>query len=222
MDATGAGAVHSFPFLSIAILLGGCSLPPLSTWHPQGRRGHYVERGVASWYGPGFHGNRTSSGEIYNTADLTAAHPTLPHGTRVVVTNLSNGKSVEVRINDRGPFAKGRVIDLSHAAARAIGLVGPGTAEVRIESIDEGNGPPGVVSFAVQAGAFQDGDKAHSLQDRLAGRYDDVYLSQLRTEVALYYRIRLGPYDRRDDAVMRARKLAGTGFSAVIVEEVRR
>src|SRR5207247_1698433 len=78
-----------------------------------------VQVGVASWYGPGFHGNRTANGEIYDQYELTAAHPSLPLGTRVMVTNLENGRAVQVRINDRGPFVGGRAIDLSYAAARA-------------------------------------------------------------------------------------------------------
>src|SRR2546428_2660399 len=92
-----------------------------------------IQLGVASWYGPGFHGNRTANGEIYDQYELTAAHRTLPLGTRVMVTNLSNGRAVEVRINDRGPFVGGRAIDLSYAAARTIGMIGPGTVRVRVE-----------------------------------------------------------------------------------------
>jgi rare lipoprotein A len=92
-----------------------------------------VQVGVASWYGPGFHGKRTANGDIYDQYELTAAHPSLPLGTRVMVTNLENGRSVEVRINDRGPFVDNRVIDLSYAAARTIRMLGPGTVPVRIE-----------------------------------------------------------------------------------------
>src|SRR5213076_2123018 len=116
----------------VVYLLAGCA--PLRTRPPapppviDG-----VQLGVASWYGPGFHGNRTANGEIYDQYELTAAHRTLPLGTRVMVTNLANGRAVEVRINDRGPFVDGRAIDLSYAAARTIGLVGPGTGRVRIE-----------------------------------------------------------------------------------------
>jgi len=95
-----------------------------------------VQTGVASWYGPGFHGRRTANGEIYDQYELTAAHPSLPLGTRAMVTNLSNGRAVEVRINDRGPFVDGRVIDLSYAAARSVGMIGPGTARVRVEVLD--------------------------------------------------------------------------------------
>lgn len=97
---------------------------------PKGAR--FYERGVASWYGPGFHGRKTASGEVFDQEALTAAHPRLPFGTRVLVRRVDTGETVVVRINDRGPFKKGRVIDLSRAAARAIGLVQSGTAEVAI------------------------------------------------------------------------------------------
>jgi rare lipoprotein A len=92
-----------------------------------------METGMASWYGPGFHGKTTASGEIFNQDKFTAAHPSLPWGSRVKVTNLANGKSVDVRINDRGPFAKGRIIDVSRAAARALGMVESGVATVEVE-----------------------------------------------------------------------------------------
>ena len=94
-----------------------------------------VETGLASWYGRGFHGKLTASGEVFNQEKFTAAHRTLPWGSRVKVTNLANGKSVEVRINDRGPFGKGRIIDVSRAAARILGLVASGIASVRVERL---------------------------------------------------------------------------------------
>ena len=100
---------------------------------PAAPSGVKQSRGVASWYGPGFHGRTTANGERYNQNGLTAAHRSLPFGTRVRVTNVNNGRSVVVRINDRGPFAKGRVIDLSAGAARVIGLINSGVAPVRIE-----------------------------------------------------------------------------------------
>jgi rare lipoprotein A len=121
--------------LVACLLVTGCSLfrepspPPIVDG---------VQEGIASWYGPGFHGNRTANGEIYDQYELTAAHPSLPHGTRVMVTNLTNGRAIEVRINDRGPFVGGRAIDLSYAAAQAIHMVGPGTARVRIEVLGQG------------------------------------------------------------------------------------
>ena len=94
-----------------------------------------VQTGIASWYGPGYHGNRTSSGEVYDQEALTAAHATFVFGTRVKVTLLSTRRSIVVRINDRFPNHKGRVIDVSRAAARAIGLIGPGTGRVRVEVV---------------------------------------------------------------------------------------
>ena len=92
-----------------------------------------METGLASWYGPKFHGKLTASGEVFNQEKFTAAHPTLPWGSRVKVTNLANGKSIDVRINDRGPFKKGRIIDVSRAAARALGMVEQGITSVRVE-----------------------------------------------------------------------------------------
>ncbi len=96
-----------------------------------------METGLASWYGPKFHGKLTASGEVFNQEKFTAAHQTLPWGSRVKVTNLANGKSVDVRINDRGPFGKGRIIDLSRAAARALGMVGQGITTVRVEWLSD-------------------------------------------------------------------------------------
>jgi rare lipoprotein A len=123
------------------ILLAGCggrsrivTLPA-----PTPARVGNVEEGVASWYGYPYHGRRTSNGEIYDMDQLTAAHQSLPFDTWVRVTNLENGRGVDVRINDRGPFLKNRVIDLSRAAAQSIGMIGPGTARVRVEIV----GAPG-------------------------------------------------------------------------------
>lgn len=92
-----------------------------------------IYSGKASWYGPGFHGRRTANGEVFNSNDLTAAHPSLPFGTKVRVTNMNNGRSVVVRINDRGPFIGGRIIDLSAGAARSINMISSGVAPVRVE-----------------------------------------------------------------------------------------
>jgi len=96
-----------------------------------------METGLASWYGPKFHGKLTASGEVFNQEKFTAAHPTLPWGSKVKVTNLANGKSVDVRINDRGPFGKGRIIDVSRAGARALGMVGRGITTVRVEWLSD-------------------------------------------------------------------------------------
>ncbi|MFO7733797.1 MAG: septal ring lytic transglycosylase RlpA family protein, partial [Candidatus Aminicenantes bacterium] len=118
------GARRLLPVLLLAV--AACSRLP-----PPGRG--TAEVGIASWYGQDFHGRPTSSREIYDMHDMTAAHRTLPFGTHVMVTNLDNDRSTVIRINDRGPFIKGRILDLSYAAARVLGVVGPGTARVRLE-----------------------------------------------------------------------------------------
>jgi rare lipoprotein A len=116
----------------LLVALEACSVVKPTT--PSVVDGH--QQGVASWYGPGFHGRRTANGEVYDQYELTAAHQTLPLGTRALVTSLTNGRSVEVRINDRGPFVDGRIVDLSYAAASVIGMIGPGTMPVRLKVID--------------------------------------------------------------------------------------
>jgi len=113
----------------------------------------WSQKGIASWYGPNFHGKYTSNGEIYNMYAFTAAHKTLPMNTIVKVTNLHNNKSVIVRINDRGPFVKGRIIDLSYAAGKTIGLDKTGTAPVKLEVIDF-KGKNYVNGYMIQVGAF--------------------------------------------------------------------
>ncbi len=102
--------------------------------------GRPVRIGRASWYGPGFSGKKTASGAAFDEEKFTAAHRTIPLGSRARVTNLANGKSVEVEINDRGPYVQGRIIDLSQAAAHALGIVDRGTARVRIEVLPDGGG----------------------------------------------------------------------------------
>lgn len=111
-------------------------IPPLAKI-PAPAQPPLVETGLASWYGQKFHGKLTASGEVFDQEKFTAAHRTLPWGSRAKVTNLANGKSVEVRINDRGPFGKGRIIDVSRAAARVLGIVGSGITSVRVEWLSD-------------------------------------------------------------------------------------
>ncbi|MGE4299713.1 MAG: septal ring lytic transglycosylase RlpA family protein [Desulfovibrionaceae bacterium] len=127
------------------------------TYYPLPSGMGYVEEGVASWYGSGFHGEPTANGETYDMYALTAAHKTLPMNTMVRVRNLATGREVTVRINDRGPFVRGRIIDLSKTAAREIGIVGPGVGRVRVASLDAVPGYDGTDmagSYWVQVGAF--------------------------------------------------------------------
>ena len=126
------GAVVAVP---LAVSLAGCGLFSTKPKPISGEPGA-TQTGVASWYGPGFHGRRTANGETYDQFGLTAAHRTLPHGTRVEVTNLNNGRRVRVRINDRGPYVDDRVIDLSYTAAQRIDMIGSGTAPVQLEVLE--------------------------------------------------------------------------------------
>jgi rare lipoprotein A len=100
----------------------------------------WSETGVASWYGNPFHGRTTASGERYDMEELTCAHKTLPFGTRIRVENLDNGRAIILRVNDRGPFVKGRIVDVSRKAARELGMLGPGTARIRITVVGSGGG----------------------------------------------------------------------------------
>lgn len=136
-----------------------------------------VETGIASWYGHPYHGRIAANGERYDMEDLTAAHRTLPFETRVRVVNTLNEKTVDVRITDRGPFVDGRIIDLSRAAARAIELIGPGIAPVRVEitSIPE-TVRAGV--FAVQVGAFRAKENAERARIQMAAKYGAARIVQ--------------------------------------------
>ncbi len=163
----------------------------------------YVEVGYASWYGDPYHGRRAANGEVFDKNKLTAAHLTLPFDTQVKVTDLENNRSVLVRITDRGPFVKGRIIDLSLAAAQAIRMVGPGTAMVRLEVLSLVNSS-GRGSYAVQVGAFRERDTAQRLQERLKARFGNAFIENYRSGSDVWYRVRVGP----KSSVLEARQLA--------------
>jgi rare lipoprotein A len=196
------------------LLMAGSGCRARVDYFPDGN----VQTGTASWYGDEFHGRATSSKEVYDMNDLTAAHNTLPLGTTAVVTNLNNGKSVTVRINDRGPFVKGRVIDLSYAAARAIDLIGPGTAPVRIEVLRKKSPPQSVLRYSVQVGSFVSRQNAEGLQKTLAARFSGISISTFKTASQTYYRVRLKARSR-EEAEEVARRLAAAGQVAIIFEE---
>jgi rare lipoprotein A len=178
--------------------------------------------GVASWYGPGFDGHRTASGEVYNQEDMTAASNLFPLGTRLMVTNLENHRSAEVRINDRGPFRKGRKLDLSHAAACVLGIVNPGTARCRMEVLST---PPGTMIAAggpryfVQVGSFAAPANAEALRGKLASYYPDVRIDPLDGSRHRYYRVRMGAFATRDQAEARAQESAHLGLPMLVVSE---
>jgi len=159
----------------------------------------YREQGVASWYGPDFHGKRTATGEIYDMHAMTGAHPTLPLPAWVRVTNLQNGRSVVIRLNDRGPFSKNRIIDLSRAAAHELDMIRTGTALVEVQSLAAGApmaAPERAAAqqFHAQAGAFADADNAERLAARLrAAGLVGVSVSETRSEGRRLFRVRVGP-----------------------------
>lgn len=210
-------------FLALAAL-SACALPPTRVklpviLTPQSR---VAQTGIASWYGPGFHGQVTASGVVYDQNDLTAAHQTLPMGTRLMVTNLRNSRTIEVLVNDRGPFAKGRVIDLSHAAAQAIDMIGLGTAPVRIEVIEAPYKIQSIraaLDYTLQLGSFTQLENARQLHDRLQHSYSDIAIVPLQSRNGAYYRVQLGTFSNRPAAEEQARRLAQSGYSVIIMEK---
>jgi rare lipoprotein A len=163
----------------------------------------YTEEGIASWYGVPYHGRPAADGEIYDMETMVAAHRVLPFNTWLEVTNLQNGKSVKVRVIDRGPFVGGRIIDLSHAAARQIDLIGPGVAPVRLQVI---SAPAPVTAnnlFAVQAGAFANYENAERARAQYAQRFGSAQLLMKQGPRPLY-RVLVG----KEPSMEAAQKLA--------------
>lgn len=167
----------------------------------------FTQTGVASWYGKKFHGRKTSNGETYDMYEMTAAHKTLPMNVHLKVTNLDNGRSTVVRVNDRGPFVKSRIIDLSYSAANELGVVGPGTANVRIEALgyQEQGGSSGapryrqpdsydVGPFMIQVGAFTVKENADRLAAQLKSRYGSSSVVEGWVNGQKFYRVRVGLY----------------------------
>ncbi len=184
----------------------------------------FVEEGRASWYGPGFHGKQTSNGESYDMHALTAAHKTLPLGTLVKVVRTDNGKSVVVRLNDRGPFVSGRIIDLSYRAAHALDMLGSGTAPVRIEALQrttetkhdgQSNWMPDsqLSTFTIPVGDYSAGKDADSVGERLAYEGHEVYILQVGTAMGMRYRVCVGRYPDMIEAQISAEHLRANGYT---------
>jgi peptidoglycan lytic transglycosylase len=212
----------AFLFLPLLLLLAFSGKPA------RGERGtaplvspRFTQTGVASWYGPGFHGRPTASTALYNQFAMTAAHPTLPLGSRVIVTNLENRRSVEVIITDRGPFAGGRVLDLSFAAGKLLGIIEPGTALVRLEVAD--GGPAGIPllagtpGYTLQVGVFARPENAERLRRELSACQPGVCIVPIRVGNARYYRVQVGTYPDRDSAVEPALRLSRAGFRPFVL-----
>jgi rare lipoprotein A len=185
----------------------------------------FEQEGVASWYGREFHGRKTSSGEIYDMYAMTAAHKTLPLGTYVRVRNLNNGETLDVRINDRGPFARGRILDLSYAAAKSLGVVGPGTAPVRITALgapadgDDRYLPVDYYSgnFTFQVGAFTEQTNARRLVGQLSRRYHNAHMTTYFDGRRTFYRVRVGRSDSLEKAVAYEQTLIRDGFAQTFI-----
>jgi rare lipoprotein A len=200
--------------LAALAVLAGCSravlttpsVPPVTSME---------EVGMASWYGAPHHGRRTASGEVFDMHQLTAAHKTLPFGTRLLVTNRDTSQSVEVRVNDRGPFVGGRILDVSYAAARLLGAVGPGLIPVRVRVLSlparssTGDGP-----YSVQLGSFTTRARAEALRDSVNG----ATIAETAVGGETVYCVRIGAYADRAQATAAARDLATRGYQALVVE----
>lgn len=178
----------------------------------------YSEIGIASWYGPPYHGRASASGEIYDMEKMTAAHQRLPFGVITRVTNLSNQKSVEVRINDRGPFVRGRILDLSRAAASQLDMIRDGTARIRLEVVRLADtARQGRV--ALQAGAFRDRDRADSLVSQLVRDscpQPRVLASTDSNGVSLY-KVLVGEAERAADLEPHRRCLGADASRALLI-----
>lgn len=193
-----------------------------STYTPQTTVRDFQEEGLASWYGRRFHGKKTASGELYDMYAMTAAHPTLPIPSYARVTALNNGKSVVVRINDRGPFHSKRVIDLSYTAAYKLGYLKQGSTRVRVEGLDpdsyDTQGAALKEGIYLQVGAFSRADNAQKLLDRLVR---ELEFDADRTRLVLngdLHRVQLGPYPDDDAAhTDRARVRERLALNAVVV-----
>lgn len=172
------------------------------------------QKGIASWYGPKFHGRRTANGEVYDMYGMTAAHKQLPFDTMVEVKNLDNGRKIQVRINDRGPFVRGRIIDLSFTAAERIGMVGPGTANVRIRVL--GDAEVEGRYFTVQVAAFSGKDQARELVRKLEGRYPKV---RIESSDGLH-RVLVGKFGSQAKARQTADRLRRGGQDAFVRAEL--
>jgi rare lipoprotein A len=176
----------------------------------------FVQQGLASWYGRDFHGRPTASGEIYDMYANTAAHKTLPLGTYLQIHNLNNGQRIVVRVNDRGPFVKGRIIDVSYAVARDLGLLEAGVMPVKIEALgkattDDYDFNQG--SFTIQVGAFQ--EKANA--QKLANDFTDSHITLYDSPKGRFHRVRVGNFSSLAEAVKACGELESEKFDDAFV-----
>lgn len=230
-------AFFSLGLSALVVLAVGCGgAPPTrgdsyevygKRYYPLSSSAGFVQEGLASWYGRDFHGRFTSTGERYNMYARTAAHKTLPFNTYVRVINLKNGKKTLVRINDRGPFVRGRIIDLTYTAARDLDMVEAGVVPVRVEalgfarkqeraagSVREYVRPAsyGVGDFTIQVGAFAHRGNALRLHGDLNRKYANAFITIFDRGDQKFYRVRVGSYRRLEEAEAASRRLQREGF----------
>lgn len=187
----------------------------------------FEETGIASWYGKYFHGRKTANGETYNMYSISAAHKTLPFGTWVNVKDLENGKTLLVRINDRGPFVKGRIIDLSLGAAKKLDMAEKGIAKVRIKVVKWGNTKTkkfsksylGLNNYTVQVGSFTKRENAIKLKNKLKKSFRDVRIVVLDTNRERFYRVRVGINLNKESALKLVKRFEHDNFSAFVTAE---
>lgn len=192
---------------TLIAFVAGCSSPAPKPVYFPGYPIGYAESGMASWYGPGFQGNKTANGERYDMHKLTAAHRTLPLGSIAVVRSTSTGKEVTVRINDRGPFAKGRVLDLSYAGARTLGMVGHGTDRIELRVIGFQGRTSEMGLLRVQIGSFAEQRNAATLLQRAQRIYPGGRIQAVDLPYGRRYRVQVGEFKTETQAESAANRL---------------
>ena len=202
----------------ILVLTGcGMSKETLDADYASTENARAIENGVSSWYGPNFHGKLTANGEIYDMDGITAAHRTLPFDTILLVENLDNGKTVQVRVNDRGPYAKNRIIDLSRGAAERIDMIGPGTARVRLYLL-EGDLENSrvtdlkVPTYTVQLGSYKDVQQAELQVQKIEG----TRIETIETDESTFYRVYFGTYTDPEEARNEMNRLNNMGHAGFV------
>jgi peptidoglycan lytic transglycosylase len=176
----------------------------------------YRETGTASWYGRELQGRRMADGENFDMDGLSAAHRILPLGTVIRVTNIDNYKTINVRVSDRGPFVRSRILELSYGAAKELEFVRQGTARVRIETLEPVRGN---AIYTVQAASFVEEENAKLLKERLQRKYETVYITSFESNVGKFYRVRVGAYLSEEKAERVAGKLTLDGLEPVVVRK---
>lgn len=204
-------------FIGMAVMLSACGVTKTGSDFSVNEDTRFVEDGVASWYGPNFHGKLTANGEVYDMNGITAAHRTMPFGTILLVENQDNGKTVQVRINDRGPYAKNRIIDLSKGAAERIDMIGPGTANVKLYLL-EGDLENSritdlkVPNYTVQLGSYRDKSDAQAQSKKIDGsRVETIDNGQ-----GTFYRVYYGRYTNSKKARQEMHRLQQNGYAGFV------